>query len=189
MPSRDVTQVLHRAITGSAPAVAELMSAVYDELRALAEHFLQQERPGHTLQATALVHEAYLRLIDQTQAQWRGRSHFFAVAAQAIRRILIDHARAHNREKRGGKHCKVTLCDLADHRGGPGFDLIELDDGLTRLAQLSERQARVVELRFFGGLTLDEIADVLGVSPRTIDEDWQMARWWLRREFTPNAAS
>jgi len=180
---RDVTQILHRACDGSDSAAAELMSAVYDELRALAEHYLQRERPDHTLQATALVHEAFLRLVDQTQAQFRDRSHFFAVAARAIRRILVDHARTRHRVKRGGQAKRLTIHDGLVAEAPRELDLVDLDDSLGRLAELNERQARIVELRFFGGLTLEETADVLGVSARTVDVDWSMARWWLRREL------
>jgi len=155
------------------------MPLVYEELRALAESYLKRERPGHTLQATALVHEAYMRLVKQEDVDWQNRAHFFAVAAQAIRRILVDHARGHQSAKRGGDRKRVQLeQDLA--LSEPDFDLLALDEALQELAGLNERQARIVELRFFGGLSLKEVAEYLGFSSRTIDGDWHMARAWLR---------
>ena len=175
----DVTQILKRASDGDASAVNRLMPLVYDELRALAESYLQHERPDHTLQATALVHEAYMRLIKQENVDWRNRAHFFAVAAQAIRRILVDHARGHQSAKRGGDRKRVGLDqDLALPESD--MDLLALDEALQELARLHERQARVVELRFFGGLSLKEVAEYLGLSYRTIDGDWHKARAWLR---------
>jgi RNA polymerase sigma factor (TIGR02999 family) len=155
------------------------MPLVYDELRALAESYLRRERPDHTLQATALVHEAYMRLVKQEEVEWQNRAHFFAVAAQAIRRILVDHARGHQSGKRGGDRKRVRLDeDLTVPE--PDLDLLALDEALQELAHLHERQARIVELRFFGGLSLKEVAEYLGLSPRTIDGDWHMARAWLR---------
>jgi RNA polymerase sigma factor (TIGR02999 family) len=179
----DVTQILKRASTGDDSAVNRLMPLVYDELRALAESYLQAERPDHTLQATALVHEAYVRLIRQQDVEWRNRAHFFAVAAQAIRRILVDHARAHQRAKRGGEHQRVLLREDVAVSDESSLDLLALDEAMEKLALLNERQSRIVELRFFGGLTLKEAAEVLDVSPRTVDGDWSMARAWLRREL------
>ena len=181
--SSDITQVLRKASQGDDSAVNHLMPLVYDELRALAETYLQRERPGHTLQATALVHDAYMRLVEQDQVEWRGRAHFFAVAAQAIRRILVDHARGHKRLKRGGDRHRVQLDKDAAWTGGHELDLLALNEALEKLAVLHERQAHIVELRFFGGLALKEIAGFLGVSPRTVDGDWSMARAWLRREL------
>ncbi len=185
----DVTQILRRASDGDDSAVNRLMPLVYDELRALAESYLRQERSDHTLQATALVHEAYVRLIKQEDVEWQNRAHFFAVAAQAIRRILVDHARGHNRIKRGGDRERVQLEDdlvLSDSRD---LDLIALDEGMKKLAKLNSRQAQIVELRFFGGLSLKEVANFLGVSPRTVDGDWSMARAWLRRELSEGTES
>ncbi len=179
----DVTQILKRASDGDDSAINRLMPLVYDELRALAESYLKQERPDHTLQATALVHEAYLRLIDQRDVEWQNRAHFFAVAAQAIRRILVDHARGHQRAKRGGDRQRVRLDEDMSLLEGSSLDLLALDEALGRLASLHERQARIVELRFFGGLSLKDMAAFLGVSPRTVDGDWSMARAWLRREL------
>jgi RNA polymerase sigma-70 factor, ECF subfamily len=179
----DITRMLKEATAGEASAVNQLLPLVYDELRALAETYLKRERPDHTLQATALVHEAYVRLIKQEDVQWQNRAHFFAVAAQAIRRILVDHARGHEREKRGGGRERVCLNEDVATAPGRGLDLLALDEALEKLAQLDPRQARIVELRFFGGLSLKEVAEFLGVSPRTVDGDWAMARAWLRREL------
>ncbi|MFH1418053.1 MAG: sigma-70 family RNA polymerase sigma factor [Planctomycetota bacterium] len=189
-PSRtDVTILLKKASDGDDLAVNRLMPLVYDELRALAESCLQRERPDHTLQATALVNEAYLRLIRQEDVEWQSRAHFFAVAAQAIRRILVDHARTHQRAKRGGGRQRVRLDEDLAIRKERDIDLVALDEAMERLARLNERQARIVELRFFGGLGLKEVAECLGVSPRTVDGDWSMARAWLRRELHEGAES
>ncbi len=179
----DITGILQRASDGDDSAINRLMPLVYDELRALAESYLQRERPDHTLQATALVHEAYVRLIRQEDVEWRSRAHFFAVAAQAIRRILVDHARGHLRVKRGGDRERVRLDDDLVSRQERELDLLALDEALKKLSSLHQRQARIVELRFFGGLSLKDVAHYLGVSPRTVDGDWSMARAWLRREL------
>ncbi len=181
--SSNITQMLKQATGGDDSAVRCLMPLVYDELRALAQSYLRQERSDHTLQATALVHEAYVRLIRQEDVEWRNRAHFFAVAAQAIRRILVDHARGHGRLKRGGGFERVRLDDDVAVSEETDLDLVALDELLEKLAGLHERQACIVELRFFGGLTLKEVADYLGVSARTVDGDWSMARAWLRREL------
>jgi RNA polymerase sigma-70 factor, ECF subfamily len=183
----DFTNILIRASQGDDSAVNQLLPLVYDELRALAESYLQRERPSITLQATALVHEAYLRLVNQDEAQWQGRAHFFAVAAQAIRRILVDHARAHRSRKRGGDWQRVQLEDDLAASPERELDLLALDGALEKLARLDQRQARIIELRFFGGLSLREVAEVLGVSPRTVDGDWSMARAWLRQELEDGA--
>ena len=179
----DVTTLLKRATDGDDSAVNRLVPLVYDELRALAESYLMRERANHTLQATALVHEAYLRLIDQRDVRWKNRAHFFAVAAQAIRRILVDHARGHRRAKRGGDRQRVRLDEDVMPLEDRDLDLLALDEALERLTRLYERQARIVELHFFGGLSLKDVAAFLGVSPRTVDGDWSMARAWLRREL------
>jgi RNA polymerase sigma factor (TIGR02999 family) len=179
----DVTSILKRASAGDESAVNRLLPLVYDELRALAESYLRRERPDLTLQATALVHEAYVRLIKQEDVEWQNRAHFFAIAAQAIRRILVDHARGHDRAKRGGGRQRVRLDDdiaTADERD---LDLLAVDEALEKLARVYPRQAQIVELRFFGGLALKEIAELLKVSPRTVDGDWSVARAWLRREL------
>lgn len=183
----DVTRILKRASDGDESAVNHLMPLVYDELRALAEIYLQRERPDHTLQATALVNEAYMRLVRQEEVEWRNRAHFFAVAAQAIRRILVDHARGHQRLKRGGGRERVHLDENAVLLTASHVDVLALDDVLRKLAALNQRQAQIVELRFFGGLSLKDVADYLGVSPRTVDGDWSMARAWLRRELRDEA--
>ena len=181
--NEDVTQILRKASDGDGSAVNRLMPLVYDELRALAESYLQQERPGHTLGATALVHEAYVRLIRQNEVEWQNRAHFFAVAAQAIRRILVDYARARETAKRGGERQRVLLDEAVAMPEGRDLDLLALDEALKKLAVLSPRQAQIVELRFFGSLSLREVAAFLKVSPRTVDGDWSMARAWLHREL------
>ena len=180
---RDVTQWLIDWRNGKQEALAQMMPLVYNELRRLAQRYLQRERPDHTLQATALVHEAYLRLVDQRQAQWQNRAHFFGLAAQMMRRILVDHARHHHAAKRGGAEPKLSLDEAVWVSAEHATDLTALDDALTRLAVLDPQQSRLVELRFFGGLTIDETAEVLGVSPATVKREWRLARAWLYREF------
>lgn len=162
------------------------MPLVYDELRRLANHYLRQERSDHTLQPTALVHEAYLKLIDQSRVDWQNRAHFFGVAAQSMRRILVDHARSHRASKRGGVQQKLALDEAVDYSQPRDIDLLALDDALNLLAKLDERQSQVVELRFFGGLTIEETAAALGVSPATVKVDWSMAKAWLHREIKNN---
>ena len=184
MSTSDVTQILLAVQDGDRDAPARLMPVVYDELRRLADHYLRQERPDHTLQGTALVHEAYLKLIDQTQVDWRNRAHFFGVAAQLMRQILVDHARRHRSSKRGGAQQKLTLDEAVDYSQSRDVDLVALDDALTALAQRDERQSRIVELRFFGGLTIEETAVALDISPATVKVDWSMAKAWLRREIS-----
>jgi RNA polymerase sigma factor (TIGR02999 family) len=179
----DVTQVLEQIRNGDQRAADRLLPLVYDEFRALARHYLAQERANHTLQPTALVHEAYMKLVDQTRVDWQGRSHFFAVAAQAMRRILVDHARSRQREKRGGGRARVVLDEAVALSPQKDEDVIALDEALERLAKLDPRQAKVVELRFFGGLGVEEVAHALGVSKRTVEGDWTFARAWLSREL------
>ena len=183
MPPPDVTQILQEVSGGDRGAPARLMPLVYDELRRLADHYLRRERPDHTLQPTALVHEAYLHLIDQRRVDWQNRAHFFGVAAQLMRRILVDHARRHRASKRGGFQQKLTLDEAVDYSQPRDVDLIALDDALDALAQLDARQSRIVELRFFGGLTIEETAEALSVSPATVKAEWKMAKAWLRREI------
>jgi RNA polymerase sigma-70 factor (ECF subfamily) len=156
---------------------------VHQELRRLARHYLRGERIDHTLQPTALVNEAYLRLIDYRDIQWQNRAHFFAVAAQLMRRILVDHARSRNYAKRGGAQQKLSLSKADRFANKPDVDLMALDDALQTLAAMNEQQSRLVELRFFGGLTIEETAEVLGVSHATVERDWAVARAWLRREI------
>lgn len=189
MGEAGVTELLREVTAGSDSAVNRLLPLVYDELRALAEHYLRAERPDHTLQATALVNEAYLRLVDQRQTDWADRNHFFAIAAQAIRRVLVDHARGKNRQKRGGDARRESLDDAIGSTAGlsDAVDLLALDEALNDLSRLNERQARIVELRFFGGLAIEEIAELVGASPRTVDGDWAMARAWLRRALAADA--
>ena len=179
----DVTQVLEQLKGGDRHAADKLLPMVYDEFRALARHYLAQERANHTLQPTALVHEAYMKLVDQTRVDWQGKSHFFAVAAQAMRRILVDHARSRQREKRGGGRARVILDEAVALSPQKDEDVLALDEALERLAKLDPRQAKVVELRFFGGLNVEEVAEALGVSKRTVEGDWTFARAWLSREL------
>ncbi len=179
----DVTKILERASCGDDSAVKRLMPLVYAELRGLAGSYLQQERPDHTLQATALVHEAYVRLIKQEDVEWQNRAHFFGVAAQAIRRILVDHARGHKRAKRGGNRQRLHLDEDIALSDASDLDLIGLDEAMEKLADFHKRAAHVVELRFFGGLDRQEVAEFLGISLRTVADDWRLARAWLRREL------
>lgn len=182
---RDVTVILHNVSEGNRSAADELLPLVYGELRRLAQHHLKAERSDHTLQATALVHEAYLRLVDQTRTEWKNRAHFFAIAAQAIRRVLIDHARSKGRAKRGGGAQKLSLDDVPTLAANESYtDLLALDDTLEALAKEHARPARVVEMRFYAGLTTREVAEVLGVSTRTVEADWQFARAWLYGALT-----
>ena len=175
----------------SPSSAEELMPLVYDDLRRRARAFMSRERPGHTLQPTALVHEAYMKLVDQSRVNWRGRTHFFAIGAQAMRRILIDHARGYGREKRGGDWQRVTLsAPLKSAESGLDLDeILNLDRALEKLAGLDERQAKVVELRFFAGLKMSEVAEVLGVSKRTVEDDWVHARAWLKHEISQEETS
>jgi RNA polymerase sigma factor (TIGR02999 family) len=183
-PSTDTPTLCLRALSDGDRAAAErLFPMVYEELRALAGSFMKRESAGHTLQPTAVVHEAYLKLIDQERANWRDRAHFMAVAAQAIRRVLIDHARRRQAAKRGGDRCRLTLDEAIAPAATREVDFLAIDDALGRLAELHERQARVVELRFFGGLNIEEAAAVLGISRATVTDDWAVARAWLSREL------
>lgn len=169
-------------------AAERLLPIVYDELRRLAAHYLQSERADHTLQPTALVHEAYLRLAKEQQVEWKSTSHFFAIAARALRQILVNHAHAHLAAKRGGAARRVMLDErVTSTARGPGVDLLDLDAALHELADRSSRQSQVVELRFFGGLGVEEVAEVLGVSPRTVEGDWTVAKAWLRNRLHEGA--
>jgi RNA polymerase sigma factor (TIGR02999 family) len=180
----DVTQWLNQLADGGGAGVDRLLPLIYDELRRLAESRLRQERPDHTLQATALVHEAYLKLVDQTNVTWQNRSHFVAVAGQAIRRILVDHARSRGRLKRGRGGRGLSLDDvLTLAADAPGADLLALDEALQKLARAHPKKARVVEMRFFAGMTVDEVSSVLGVASRTVERYWEFARAWLYREL------
>jgi RNA polymerase sigma factor (TIGR02999 family) len=182
--STDVTQMLKQWGAGNQDVLEDLMPLVYEELRRMAARSLRKEREGHTLQTTALIHEAYLKLIDQRDAKWQNRSHFFAIAAQAMRRILVDYARERHREKRGGSAENLPIEEAAFVASNEkSIDLVALDEALTRLAKFDERQARVVELRYFSGLDIDETAEVLGISNATVRRDWNIAKAWLRQEI------
>jgi RNA polymerase sigma-70 factor, ECF subfamily len=177
--SQEVTLLLTALTRGDDAAASRLIPVVYAELRRLAESYMRRERVDHTLQATALVHEAYLKLIGQRSVNWQSRAHFFGVAAQLMRRILIDHARGHVRQKRGGEQRKVSLDEAFVSIEQQADELVAVDDSLNRLAKIDPRQARVVELRFFGGLSVEEAAEVLGISPKTVKRDWSVAKAWL----------
>jgi RNA polymerase sigma factor (TIGR02999 family) len=181
MPSDDFTRMLSDLSRGDPAAFERLLPLVYDEMRRLAAGYLRNERPGHTLQPTALAHEAFLRLVVQKNVTWQNRAHFLGVAAQAMRRVLVDHARRRKAQRRGGGRTLVTLSAARTPEWQVAFD--DLDQALDSLARLSERQARVVELRYFGGLTIEETAEVLAVSPMTVKRDWTVARAWLYREL------
>jgi RNA polymerase sigma factor (TIGR02999 family) len=177
--SENITQLLIDLSNGDRNAVDLLLPVIYDELRKLAANYLRRERPDHTLQPTALVHEAYIRLVDQTRVNWQNRAHFFGVAAQLMRRLLVDHARRHNAEKRGQNFQKISLDENIDKAGERSTMLLALDDALQALAQFDQQKARVVELRYFGGLSIEETADVMGVTPTTIKRHWRFAKAWL----------
>jgi RNA polymerase sigma factor (TIGR02999 family) len=182
--SRDTTNQILRLRDGDDGAAEELLPRIYAELREIAARHLLRERRDHTLQATALAHEAWLKLVQQDRVDWKGRAHFLGVAAQAIRRILVDHARKRAADKRGGDRGRVTLSDtLAGPGGEEDLDLLALDAALDELAERNPRHHRAIELRFFGGLDVKEAAHVLGVSPQTLALDWRMARAWLRRRI------
>lgn len=178
-----VTELLVEWSAGNKQALDRLMPLIYDELRQLARRYLSRERQSHTLQTTALVNEAYMRLVDQTRVHWQNRAHFFGIAAQMMRRILIDHARSHLYAKRGGGVDPISLDDVPVVTEERAADLVALDDALTCLADSDPRKSRVVELRFFGGLTNEEIAEVLSISVNTVTRDWTFARAWLLREM------
>ena len=180
----ETTQTLMLAADGDQGAIDRLLPLVYDELRALAGALMRHERDGHTLQPTALANEAFIRLIDQKSIDWKNRAHFFALAAQAMRRVLVDHARARGAIKRGGDRRRIALAEDAAIELDQLDDLLALDEALHKLAGLSERQARIVELRFFGGLSIEETAELIGVSPRTVKGDWRVSRAWLERELS-----
>jgi RNA polymerase sigma factor (TIGR02999 family) len=188
-PSKEITEMLLEWSNGRQEVLHELTPLVYDELRRLAAHHLRRERPDHTLQPTALVHEAYLRLVDQTQVRWQNRAHFFGIAAHLMRQILVNHALAHRAAKRGGTALKLTLEEAASVPKGQDVDLVALDEALTRLVALDPQQGRIVELRFFGGLTIEEAAEVLQVSPATVKRQWTLAKAWLHCTLTTTVMS
>jgi RNA polymerase sigma factor (TIGR02999 family) len=187
--SQEVSLLLEEHRQGQPEAFGKLLALVYDELRRLAAYQLQSERPDHTLQPTALVHEAFLRIAGTGQElQWRDKSHFFALAAQVMRHVLVDYARAHRTEKRGMGQAKVPLEELRELPVETAPDLLALDEALGALAEKDERKSRIVELRYFGGLSIEETADVLGLSATTVRREWTMTKAWLRREMKSNVS-
>lgn len=184
--SQNANQITEQLIAwnnGDQQALSQLIPIVYQELRRMADRFLRHESPGHTLQPTALVHEAWLRLIDQTRVNWQNRAQFFGVAAQMMRRILVDHAKTKHREKRGGDAVKLSLDEVINFSQERAADLIALDEALEALSNFDRRKCRVVELRYFGGLSVEETAEVLSVSPDTVMRDWKLAKAWLYQQL------
>ncbi len=188
-PLHQITQLLAEWSEGNQSALDELYPLVYEELHRLARRYMSRERKGHTLQTTALINEAYVRLVDQKNVRWANRSHFFAISAQIMRRILIDHARRHGYAKRGGGAQQVSLDEVAMVAGELSSELIRLDEALKTLAKMDPRRCNVVELRYFGGLSNEEIAGVLKVSENTVTRDWNLARAWLHQQLTGSAAN
>lgn len=182
--SADITRLLHAAAKGDRCDTDALMAAIYEDLRRLAESHMRGERRDHTLQPTALAHEAYIKLIGQHSVDWKDRSHFFSVASRLIRRILVDHAREKHAQKRGGGASRIAMEDHDITAPERDVDLLALDEALTMLAEIHPRQAEIVELRYFGGLTIDEIAELLGVGKRSVDRDWSIAKAWLYCQLT-----
>ena len=182
--SEGITRLLVDWGKGDPAALEKLMPIVYSELRRLASNFLRRERAEHTLQPTALVNEAYLKLVDQRDAKWQNRAHFFGISAQLMRRILVDHARQHQAVKRGGSgQQRISITSVEKLAKQPEVDLLALNEALDELAKMDPQQSRIVELKFFGGLSIDEIAEVLGIGHATVERDWKMARAWLRRQL------
>jgi RNA polymerase sigma-70 factor (ECF subfamily) len=180
----NITPLLRDLQNGDREAASKLTPLLYNELRRLARNYMRRERTDHTLQATALVHEAYLKLVKQPSTAWQDRSHFFGIAAHVMRQILIDHARGHLREKRGGAQKAVPLDEACAFFPGQSAELLRVDEALERLEKLDPRQSKIVELRFFGGLSVEEAAEFLKISPKTVKRDWSMARAWLRAELS-----
>ena len=183
-PPSQITTLLQSWRDGNREALDALLPLVYDELRRLARRHLRNERQEHTLQSTALVNEAYLRMVGQDFPEWEGRAHFFAIAAQLMRQILVDYARRHRASKRGSGICMLTVDDVAAQPQRKNMDVIALDDALNTLAEFDPRQSRIVELRFFAGLSLEETSEVMGIGTATIQRDWTAARAWLHREIS-----
>ena len=179
----EITELLHKWTAGEKAALDELVPLVERELRKIARRALREERPGHSLQTTELVNEAYLRLVDQTRSQWQNRAHFFAISAQIIRRVLLDHARSRNRAKRGAGANHLSLSSVTVMSPQKSRELIALDEALTRLAEVDRLKSQIVELRYFGGLSLEETAEVLNVAPVTISRHWHLAKVWLKSEL------
>jgi len=184
---KDVTALLLEWSGGNRAALDELMPLIYAEVRQLASRALSRERPNHTLQSTALAHELYLKLIDQKRAQWGDREHFFAMASQIIRRILVDYARRRHAQRRGGLDTRITLDEALAPQQDRDFNLVVLDNALEALSQIDSQQARIIELRFFGGLSIEATGRILGVSPSTVNREWNLARAWLYRELSRSA--
>jgi len=183
-PSAEITQLLRAWGAGNQVALDRLTPLVYDELRRMARRYMRREREGHTLQTTALVNEAYLRLIDVTHMNWQDRAHFFAVSAQMMRRILVDAARARASSKRGGQAVPAELEEIPDLSSGRDREIVAIDDALKTLGEMDPRKAKVIELRFFGGLSVEETAVVLKISPQSVMRDWKLAKAWMMRELT-----
>lgn len=188
-PPHQITRLLAEWSEGNQSALDELYPLVYEELHRLARRYMSRERKGHTLQTTALINEAYVRLVDQKNVRWANRSHFFAISAQIMRRILIDHARRHAYAKRGGGAQQVSLDEVAMVARDASSELVKLDEALKTLAKMDPRRCHVVELRYFGGLSNEEIAGVLHVSENTVTRDWNLARAWLHQQLTGSAAT
>lgn len=190
MPSnKEVTQILLDWSNGDKAALDRLMPVVYSELRRLANRYMRRERPGQTLQTTALVHEAYVRLVDYKNMRWQDRAHFYAVAAQVMRRILVDRARARNAAKRGDAARRVSLAEADAVSNEQAADILDLDQALKELEELDPRKSQIIELRFFGGLNIDETAEVLGISPTTVQREWRSARAWLYKAIAEKNAT
>lgn len=183
------TELVHQSLSGDHAAADRLIQQVYDRLHLLADQLLRNESPAHTLQPTALVNEAYLRMVDQKRVDWKGTAHFYAVSARMMRRILVDHARGKKREKRGGGAERIQLTDDLCVTNRSETDVLAVDDAIKKLAKLEPRQAEVVELRFFGGMSVAQVAETLGVSKRTIEADWTVLRAWLRRELSGSTSA
>jgi len=187
--SDEITELLVRWRSGDQMALDALVPLVYDELRLIAHHYLQRERSDHTLQSTALVHEAYVRLVGPNTPQWQDRAHFFGVAARVMRQVLVEYARNRQAAKRGGGACKITLKEGLEMPSAPDLDVVLLDDALKDLAHLDPQQSQIVELRFFGGLSIADTSEVMGISPATVSREWTSARAWLHRELAKRATS
>ncbi len=186
MTETAVTQLLKEIQSGDKTALDQMLPLVYGELKKLASYQLRRERSNHTLQPTALVHEAYLRLINQREVDWRDRAHFFGLASQMMRRILVNHALANKAEKRGGSEVKLSLDEVINFSSQPGVELAHLDDALNRLEKLDPQQSRIVEMRFFGGLTVEEVAEVMSISSTTVKREWRVAKAWLYEQIVNN---
>lgn len=186
--ANQITAVLQALSSGDQNETDRLMPLVYDEMREIAARYMSRQPAGHTLRSTALVNEAYLKLCSGEDANWRGRSHFFAAGAQAMRRILVDHARAKSRDKRGGDLQRVELEENLLGREQPNEDILALNEAIIKLQDLDPRQAQIVELRFFGGMTVQQVAEAIGVSKRTVELEWKMVRAWLRKELAEDTA-